>query len=254
MTGLWSLLMRSVWCCDSPESTRKTSSKKYEIHNHVLEAVDSAKYLGIIFDSKLSFNHHIQEITKKANNTRQFLQRTLSRCYRATKEVCYKTHVRPTLEYASTVWDPHKGSKSQANLLESAQNKAARFVMSSRREFLQERRARARVVIFHKIQYSLVAIPMTLFQHTPSTITTRGACRTQAYKNTFIPTAPPPVPVFKSHCTCTIFIIFLPALLSPFCTSFVASRSCDIMPTAPCNYTYRYRYRMTVHRNNWYIL
>ena len=71
--------------------------KKYEIHNHVLEAVDSAKYLGIIFDSKLSFNHHIQDITKKANNTRQFLQRTLSRCDRATKEVCYNTYVRPTL-------------------------------------------------------------------------------------------------------------------------------------------------------------
>ena len=186
--------------------------KKYKIHNHVLEAVDSAKYLGIIFDSKLSFNHHIQDITKKANNTRQFLQRTLSRCDRATKEVCYKTYVRPTLEYASTVWDPHKGNKSQTNLLESAQNKAARFAMSDwswsssvtgikstlQWESLQERRARARVVIFHKIQYSLVAIPMTLFQHTPSTITTRGApkkfvvpfCRTQAYKNTFIPTVP----------------------------------------------------------------
>ena len=194
------------------KAQKKHPPKKYEIHNHVLEAVDLAKYLGIIFDSKLSFNHHIQDITKKANNTRQFLQRTLSRCDRATKEVCYETYVRPTLEYASPVWDPHKGNKSQANLLESAQNKAARFVMSDwswsssvtgikstlQWESLQERRARARVVIFHKIQYSLVAIPMTLFQHTPSTITSHGApkkfvvpfCRTQAHKNTFISTAP----------------------------------------------------------------
>ena len=62
-------------------------------------------------------------------------------------------------------------------------------------ESLQERRARARVVIFHKIQYSLVAIPMTLFQHTPSTITTRGApkkfvvpfCRIQAHKTPLSP-------------------------------------------------------------------
>ena len=100
----------------------------------------------------------------------------------------HKTYVRPTLEYASTVWDPHKGNKSQANLLESAQNKAARFVMCDwsmsssvmgitstlKWESLQERRARAHVVIFHKIQHSLFDIPMTLFQHTPSTITTRG--------------------------------------------------------------------------------
>ena len=120
--------------------------------------------------------------------------------------------MRPTLEYASTVWDPHQGNKSQANLLESLQNKAARFVMSYwswsssvkgikstlQWEPLQERRAGACVVIFRKIQHSLVAIPMTLFQHTPSTIITRGApsksvapfCRTQAYKNTFVPTAP----------------------------------------------------------------
>ena len=120
--------------------------------------------------------------------------------------------MRPTLEYASTVWDPHNGNRSQANLLESVQNKAARFVMSDwswssnvtgikstcQWEPLQERRAGACVVIFHKIQHSLVAIPMTLFQNTPSTIITRGApskfvapfCRTQAYKNTFIPNAP----------------------------------------------------------------
>ena len=138
------------------------------MHNHVLELIDSAKYLDIIFDSKLSLNHHIQDITKKANNTRQFLQQTLFRCDRATEEMCYKTYVRPTLEYASTVWDPHKGNKSQANLLESAQNEAAGFAIfdwswsssvmgiksTLQWESLQESRARARVVIFHKIQHS----------------------------------------------------------------------------------------------------
>ena len=49
-----------------PKAQEKHPPKKYEIHNHVLEAVDSSKYLGIIFDSKLSFNHHIQDITNKS--------------------------------------------------------------------------------------------------------------------------------------------------------------------------------------------
>ena len=43
--------------------------KDYKIHDHVLDSVDSAKYLGITLDSKLSFSKHIQDITKKANNT-----------------------------------------------------------------------------------------------------------------------------------------------------------------------------------------
>ena len=121
-------------------------------------------------------------------------------------------YVRPTLKYAFTVWEPHKGNKSHAHLLESAQNKAASFFISNwswsssvtgiksilKWETLQEGQAIACVVIFHKIWHSIVAILMTLFQHTPSTITTCGAptkfvvpfCRTQAYKNNFIPTDP----------------------------------------------------------------
>ena len=60
---------------------------------------------------------------------------------------------------------------------------------------LQERRARARLAMFHKAQHSLVAIPMTLFTPSTAHMTTRGAqtkfhlphCRTKTYQNSFIP-------------------------------------------------------------------
>ena len=63
---------------------------------------------------------------------------------------------------------------------------------------LQERRARARLLMLHKISHSLVAIPLALFPISPSNYCTRGApskfyiphTSTLAYKNTFMLSAP----------------------------------------------------------------
>ena len=46
---------------------------KYQIHDHILEQVHCAKYLGIYIDSKLTFNAHVDALVKKANLTRAFL-------------------------------------------------------------------------------------------------------------------------------------------------------------------------------------
>ena len=62
----------------------------YKIHQDSLDRVDSAKYLGIILDHKLTFTAHINSICKKAHSTRQFLQRTLSRCSQDSKSQAYK--------------------------------------------------------------------------------------------------------------------------------------------------------------------
>ena len=55
-----------------------------------------------------------------------FLRRNLSPCPQDVKETAYKGLVRPILEYASPVWDPH-GIVVQEEL-ENVQNSAARFV------------------------------------------------------------------------------------------------------------------------------
>ena len=183
--------------------------RNYKIHNHVLDSVNSAKYLGVTLDSTLSFKAHIQDITKTAHSTRQFLQRNISGCNRATKDLCYKTYVRPTVEYAASAWDPHRGNDSQVKMLDSVQKKAARFICNDWRRkssisamltslgwaSLQERRARARVCLLHKATYGLAAIPMSLFHLQTAVVSTRGAqakfvlphCRTLSYQSTFVP-------------------------------------------------------------------
>ncbi|KAI0221088.1 hypothetical protein LSAT2_027493 [Lamellibrachia satsuma] len=122
---------------DKCEIIRITNRRKkkvvscYSIHGKALKEVTGAKYLGVTIDRKLTWNDHIDNITKKANNTRAFLQRNISSCPQAIKSRCYQTFVRPIVEYASTVSDP--STKKYTKAVENVQRQAARFVMNDYR-------------------------------------------------------------------------------------------------------------------------
>ena len=80
----------------------KPTEASYYMHNHKLDKVETGKYLGVL----LSWKPHADAICKKANQTRAFLQRNLRDCHRDVKSQCYKTYVRPIVDYASVAWDP----------------------------------------------------------------------------------------------------------------------------------------------------
>ena len=81
--------------------------------------------------------------------------------------------VRPQLEYAASVWDPH--TVIHINQIERVQRRAARWVMSDFQRTssvttmlntlgwrnLAQRRADSRLVLMFKIVHGLVAIPQT---------------------------------------------------------------------------------------------
>ena len=73
----------------------------YSLHNHTLENVQSAKYLGITITDNMDWGQHVSEISYKATKTLGFLCRNLAFAPRSTKEVAYKTLVRPKLEYGA---------------------------------------------------------------------------------------------------------------------------------------------------------
>ena len=98
----------------------------YNIHNIPISETNSAKYLGVAIDSKLTWKNQYTNINKKCNNSLAFVRRNLPNCPRFVKERCYTTLVRPSAEYASQVWDPHY--RVDVENLEKIQKRAARFV------------------------------------------------------------------------------------------------------------------------------
>jgi len=185
---------------------RKNIPAEYTIHDRKLAHTKQSKYLGAILTNNLSWNAHIDMVSKKANNTTAFLCRNLSSCPRSTKEACYKTFVRPQVEYAATVWDPH--TQANTRKIEAVQRRAARFVSGDYFykssvtamisvlgwESLEQRRKNAKTTMFYKIVNNLVAIPSEPYLH-PQGVSTRGHsirylppyCRTVAMKSSFFP-------------------------------------------------------------------
>ena len=190
--------------CVALRITRKRNpiNATYKIHNHDLEVVKQGKYLGVTLADNLSWNKHVDETTKKANNTLAFLGKNISRYSSEIKAQCYTSLVRPVIEYAATAWDPYTARNIQQ--LEAVQRRAARFVTGdySTSHMIAnlgwssiQQRTEARQVMMYRITHDLVNIPVTQYLHQDTVVHIRGPsqrymlpfCRTDAYCHSFFP-------------------------------------------------------------------
>jgi hypothetical protein len=158
--------------CNVLTISKKRSSSKYNytLHGHILEHDTSAKYLGCTISSDLKWGKHISTICSKANNTISFLKRNINISNKSIKEKAYVSLVRPTLEYASSVWDPYQ--QNDIHRLEMIQRRAARYVtnryhntssVSSMIEqiewtILEERRKHSRLLMMYKLKNNIVRV------------------------------------------------------------------------------------------------
>ena len=104
---------------------RQFHQTSYTLHGHILDVVDSGKYPAVTINKDLTWTKHINQTTGKASKTIGFLRRNLGRCTTKSKATAYTTLVRPDLEYASPVWDPHQITTTRD--IEQVQRRAARF-------------------------------------------------------------------------------------------------------------------------------
>ena len=104
----------------------KILQSEYKLHGHILETEEASSYLVVTITDNLTWDKHIQNITNKGNRTLGFIRRNLRECTVLVKAATHTAMVRPSLEYASTVWD----TPSQAHIkqLESVQRRAARYI------------------------------------------------------------------------------------------------------------------------------
>ena len=149
---------------------RKQIRHNYTLRGTSLEHVNAAKYLGVTFTSDLRWNTHITNISNKANRTLGFIRRNLQIQNEQLKITAYNTLVRPQLEYASSVWDPH--TINNINKLEKVQRTAARYVKNRWRRKssvgnmiqqlgwppLSQRREQQRLGTMYKIHHGQVEV------------------------------------------------------------------------------------------------
>ncbi len=164
---------------------KKPFASTYSIHNIELTTCDSAKYLGVSIQSKLSWNGHINSTAKKSDGTQAFIQRNLSACPPKVKAQCYTTLVRPILEYASIVWDPHTATNIYK--LERVQRRSARTVFNNwdretsvttlleklKWETLKLRRENAKMTMMYRIHSKSVDLNIPSYIHKSTTTTRR---------------------------------------------------------------------------------
>ena len=96
------------------------------LNGTILEVVLTFKYLGVLLSSDLSWTHHIQGVCSKARKILGLLYRRYYQ-YSDSRTLCqlYLSLVRPHLDYATQVWDPHL--QRDINSLECLQKFALRL-------------------------------------------------------------------------------------------------------------------------------
>ena len=178
----------------------------YRLHGHTLEREQHSKYLGITISQDMRWNTHVSNITTKANRSLGFIRRNLRGCKPPVKTAAYNAIVRPTLEYAASVWDPY--TNQLVTSVERVQRRAARFVSNNYRDYtpgavtgmlqhlgwdsLTTRRSKSRLTMMFKITHGLVEVP---HQHlVAGDSRTRGANKFReipaskdAYRQSFYP-------------------------------------------------------------------
>ena len=91
-----------------------------------LKTCEDHKDLGVIFDSKLDFNIHINKKISKASQMMGMIRRGFRNLTPQIFKPLYTSLVRSHLEYAQTVWNPHH--VTEIKRLESVQRNATKQI------------------------------------------------------------------------------------------------------------------------------
>ena len=190
----WKMAFHPEKCSTLHMTRRRTTlTGNYILHDHQLQSVASAKYLGVTMTSDLKWDAHINDITSKASKTLGFVRRNLRICSRKAKAAAYKALVRPLLEFASPVWDPI--TTTCIDSLEKIQRRAARWTMRDYRQTssvdamlqeldwptLQARRKTARLTALYKYKNGLLHVDTRYAPTTNSQKKSRRQTNTQAF-------------------------------------------------------------------------
>ena len=75
-----------------------------KIDDSVIEQVSSHKILGVVIDSQMNYESHIDELCKKRSKHIGLLKRISPFLKQCQRETYYNGVIKPTLLYGSMIW------------------------------------------------------------------------------------------------------------------------------------------------------
>jgi hypothetical protein len=103
----WQLSVSYNKCMVLELSNENNLSCDYTLNDISISKASACKYLGVTIDHKVSFTQHINVTVSRAHARASLIHKCLLSRDRATLVRAFITYVRPTLEYASSVWSPY---------------------------------------------------------------------------------------------------------------------------------------------------
>lgn len=107
------------------------SNMNIMINGEIIEKVNEIKYLGVVLDTKLSFEAHLNHICKKIAKKIGFFQRIRSKVSIDCAIKIYNVMVKPHFEYCSTIL--FLGPNQMLNRLQKLQNRGMRCILMCNR-------------------------------------------------------------------------------------------------------------------------
>lgn len=127
-SATWKLKFNTVKCKVMSFGRTLKFQSTYRLNDAILQNTHEFNDLGLFVSNSLSWKSHIQKTIAKANRLLGLIKRTLG--YHApskSKLLLYKSLVRSTLTYASTLWYPDRRDLA---LLESVQRNATKYILN----------------------------------------------------------------------------------------------------------------------------
>ena len=191
----------------------KTNHPPLFFNNKLVKQVESHKHLGLILDSKLNFNKHINEKVAIARKWIGIIKKLSPYLPLNSLDQIYKMHIRPHLDYCDIIFHA-PSSLTNFNLslnfsmgiLERTQYQAALAITGAWQgtnrdkvyeelgwESLDSRRQCHRLIMFYKIvnnmtpEYLKAPIPMRIRQSSRISRIPNLPCRTNTFIDSFYP-------------------------------------------------------------------
>ena len=144
---------------------------QYHLNEVILENVTEQNDLGVLIDSNLDFEKHVNKCIRKAYASWSIIRRTFDRLKPKMFKLLFKTYVRPHVEYCPQVWSSYR--KGTIRKIERVQRVATRQVVGmSGKSYderlkeiglttLGERRQRGDMIEVHKILHKLHSVDLS---------------------------------------------------------------------------------------------